>query len=229
MSQARIQQHTDAHATRVARLQRGVYGAVQAPVLPRGRIVLHDLPSYTESHWVVRSWSQHKTLEGVPARCFYTGVPLTLATVLDRDPRRAPWLPTRDHLVPLRRQVPGMPAVGPQHATAQVLSANVVNVTLGLAPLLVRLKIRSWLRTVPFDPDDLSTDAGNNLRWVVIDMINDFRILGRLPWSRDAHGQWWDPEISRPFMARMHAAESAFLDLDLHARQAFIETHRWTF
>ena len=108
-------------------------------------------------------------------------------------------------------------------------TSNIVNKTIGLAPLPVRLKIREWLTTTSFDREDLSVEAGQNLRWIVIDMLNEFRINGRFPWSRKISGAFWYPEISTPLMNKWHKMEYEFLLLREDDRDSYINSFSWQF
>jgi hypothetical protein len=136
---------------------------------------------------------------------------------------------TRDHLVPARRFVSNQPRIFINYTSAKIWSARIVNLTLGLSPLPVRLKIRQWLQTVNFDRTDCSPESGANVRWIIVDMLDTFRIQGRYPWSLNSQGQWWYPELSEPFMNRMWKMEQEFLGLDSLGREQWIQKFCWNF
>ena len=234
----RQDKHEEHKVTRNDRFSRGVYGEVKKPVIPKGVIGIWDPPGYVSSR---RTASHSSTVlnDGIDRRldlrCFYTGVlcdppPARPPLGWNHDPRILPWLGSRDHLVPARRNVPGCPVVVGDHRTSLVWSSNVANVTLGLSPLPVRLTIRRWMLTVPVDRNDRSVDAGMNMRWLIISMLEEFRIKGRYPWSRDGMGRWWYPEISQPFMERAWKLEHEFLMLgDDCRRDQWIREMSWRF
>ncbi len=227
--------HDNAKSARNARFALGVYGVVRKPFLQSGAVVVHEPPGYLASRRTARSaadWLRDGVDRKLDFRCFYSSIPCKPTPSLlglVRDPVRAPFLPTRDHLVPMRRNIPGSPLNPGIHPSTLVWTANIVNTTLGLAPLLVRLKIRQWLMTSPFDREDVSAGSGANVRWVIIDMLDSFRVHRRYPWSRAPDGTWWNPAVSEPFMRRMWAAELRFLTLGEDGREKFIKDLRWQF
>ena len=232
--------HETIREERAARFARGVVGVVQRVRLDPHPGFFAEPPAYQQS---ARTASQviAQRRDGVDRkldlRCFFTGVtcdPTPTGAGANRDPRLQPWLGTRDHLVPLRRGVVGAPdGLSTAAQTSLVWSSNVANITLGLAPLLVRLTIRRWLQTMPFDRNDTSAEAGMRVRWILIELLDHFRmrpIGGWYPWSRmEGTEAWWDPSLQVPFMARMWEQEAAFLALDPKGRDAFIEGLRWQF
>lgn len=229
--------HDEHKVTRNDRLASGVYGEVRKPVIPNGITGIWETPSYVSSR---KTSSYSSTVlndqinRKLDLRCFYTGVvcdpsPACPPTGWSHDPRCLPWLGTRDHLVPARRNVPGCP-ISIKYQTSLVWSSNVANVTLGLSPLPVRLTIRRWLLTVPIDRKDRSVDAGMNMRWLIISMLDEFRIKGRYPWSRNRTGRWWYPEISQPFMERVWKLEQEFLQItNDNERDRWIQQMIWRF
>lgn len=146
----------------------------------------------------------------------------------NHDCKILPWMGTRDHLVPIRRGVPD--AIDQAHlSSSMVWTSNVVNQTIGLAPFPIRLKIREWISTTSFDRNDLSIESGNNLRWIVINMLDEFRIKGRFPWSRNANGYYWYPSISIPLMTKWSKMELEFLSLNDLERDQYIKSFVWYF
>ena len=83
--------------------------------------------------------------------------------------------------------------------------------------------------TIPYDRNDRSTEAGMNMRWLIIKLLDDFRINGRYPWSRNPNGNWWYPEVSEPLMRRWYDMERGFMALDANARDAWIRNFTWQF
>lgn len=165
-------------------------------------------------------------------RCFYTGVILTYMVpprYSSYSPSTHPWIGSKDHLVPARRRIPNCPIVLSKYKDTRIWSSYVVNVTLGLVPLPIRLKIRQWLRTAQYDKDDTSVEAGENMRWLIVDMINDFRINGKYPWSRKGNGSWWYPNVSNPLMEKWWKMELDFLELDEEKRNDWIENFVYHF
>jgi hypothetical protein len=229
--------HSDAKESRNRRFGEKIYGVVHAPVIPKGVIGAWDPPTYLQS----RRTSMHSATvlnDGIDRkldlRCFYTGVvcdppPAKPESGWNMDPKLIPWMGTRDHLVPARRDVPGCPIDLSKHRSTLVWSSHMANVVFGLTPLLVKLKIRQWMVTIPYDRDDRSIWAGHNIKWLIINLLDDFRINGRYPWSRKHDGSWWYPRISEPFMARMWRAEERFLALDEDGRNRFIREFSWQF
>jgi hypothetical protein len=223
--------HAEEHARRARRLSSGVYGEVSLPVLPPGGCACDPL-TFRASARTAREIAAQRS-DGIDRRldlrCFFTGVRCDddPATGADRDARKLPWIGTRDHLVPARRDVPGaQPFAG---RPALVWASNVANVTLGLAPLHVRLKVREWLSAAPYDRDDRSVEAGMNMRWLIIHYLDFFRVGGRYPWSRDADGRWWNPAFSAPFMARAMDMEARFLSLGDAGRDLWVRKFDWSF
>jgi hypothetical protein len=51
------------------------------------------------------------------------------------------------------RAVPGTPFQQGTFSPMMICASNIANVSLGLAPLLVRLEIREWLSAAPYDRD----------------------------------------------------------------------------
>jgi hypothetical protein len=229
--------HCEHKVARAQRFDAKVYGEVQQPVLPKNVIGVWDPPGYRAAAFTARH--RATTLnDGIDRkldmRCFYTGIPCWSGPVhpppnWDMDARKLPFLGTRDHLIPARRHVSNRPQRGQIHNPPIVWSSNIANVTLGLAPLAVRLKIRSWLMTAPYDRTDVSVAAGNNLRWLIISYMDHFRIQGRYPWSRNRDAGWWMPEIQEPFMQRMYRMEDQFQALDGDERETWINHLDWRF
>lgn len=228
--------HEEHKKERGLRFNKQIYGVVREPIIPKGVIEVWNPPTYLAA----RRTANHSTTsmrDQIPRlldmRCFYTGVlceppPMKPLIGWNQDARVLPWLGTRDHLVPARRHVPRCHVVS-QYPTTLVWSSNVVNATLGLSPLLVRLKIRQWLMTIPFDRNDNSVEAGLNMRWLIIKLVNEFRIEGRYPWSRNSYGEWWNPNISIPFIKRMGKVELEFLLLNDSDRNEWIKHLNWNF
>ena len=233
--------HRTEKVKRAERLSKGVYGEVGTPVIGPEPVAV-DPPSYFASSRTYRSIRSSRDCGWPPTfstPCFYTGVespPMNPRDpITNFDPRLVPWLGTRDHIPPLRRSLAA--AAGQdvevvdfsRRQPAFVWSSYVANATLGLVPLPVRLKIREWLSTSDFDRADTSVEAGNNVRWLIIRMIDEFRIGKRLPWSRDEHQRWWDPDLQRPFMRHMAAFEQRFLDADEQGRDRMVRDFEWRF
>lgn len=232
--------HETIREERAARFARGILGQVTRVRLPPVPGFVADPPVYRQA---ARAASQvvSQRRDGVDRkldlRCFFTGVacdPNPTRDGTNRDPRLQPWLGTRDHLVPLRRGVAGAPpelAIAAQ--TSIVWASNVANITLGLAPLLVRLTIRRWLMTIPFDRNDTSVEGGTQVRWIMIELLDHFRMrpFGEwYPWSRvEGTDSWWDASIQAPFMRRMWQEEARFLALEPGQRESYIEALRWQF
>lgn len=232
----RVDIHEEHKKERGLRFNKQVYGIVHEPIIPKGVVGVWDPPTYLAARRTANQ-STISMKDQIPRmldmRCFYTGVlckpPPTKPPVgWNQDARVLPWLGTRDHLVPARRHVPGCGQIS-QYPTTLVWSSNVVNATLGLAPLLVRIKIRQWLMTIPFDRDDNSLESGLNMRWLIIKLVNEFRIEGRFPWSRNSHGDWWNPNISVPFIKRIREKELEFLLLNENDRDTWIKKFNWQF
>lgn len=224
--------HDEEKLRRAERLDRGVYGVVQAPVLPPWP-GCDDPPGYLDARNAGLAVKRAKggSAIGADLRCFYSGVLSPPdPSPGDRDARKRPWAGTRDHLVPLRRGVPtwlgGTEGLRPD---ALAWSSAVANTTLGLAPLAVRLRVREWLSADGFDRSDTSVEAGGNLRWLVIRHLDAFRWKGRYPWSRRPDGTFWDPGFSLPFMRDMEAMEKAFLRRTQEERDAWIRNFDWRF
>jgi hypothetical protein len=236
MSHRQHEVHQHHKRIRSQRLSEGVYGVVHKPTLPSNVIGIWIPPSYAHSHMLAQQPTA-KHHDGVDrhwdSRCFYSGVNITAAPSVpprgwNTDARKMPWLGTRDHLVPRRRHVHS--EVQTQNYTSSLVwCSNVVNVTLGMAPLLVRLKIRQWLMTTPYDRHDVSVAAGLNMRWLIIHYLDWFRIEGRYPWSRRERGDWWNPEVQQLFMQRMWHKEREFLTLSQADRDAYVHNFRWQF
>jgi hypothetical protein len=237
VSARRRAKHDEAKESRNQRFGEKIYGVVHEPVIPTGIIGIWDPPDYLRSR---RTASHSSTVmnDGIDRRldlrCFYTGVacyppPARPPVGWNHDPRKEPWLGTRDHLVPARRDVPGCPIIVGKHPSTLVWSSNMVNVIFGLTPLAIKLKIRGWMKTIPYDRSDTSVEAGNNIKWLLIKLLDEFRINGRYPWSRRQDGKWWFPEISDPFMARMWKMEQEFLSLDEESRNLWISKFSWQF
>lgn len=116
-----------------------------------------------------------------------------------------------------------------KNVSTTVICANVVNRTLRISPLLIRLKIRQWLQTISFPRKDPSLEDGEKLRWIIVELLEHFRINGYHPWSRKPDGTFWDPEISIPFMTRMQKVEEAFTKMSDRERNTYIATFDWQF
>ena len=189
------QRHFEHKLKRHDRLAHGVYGTTHDPVIPKGVIGLWEPPSYLTSRHTVK-FRRSLVHSNIDWRCFYSNVicpPLkNLKPKFNHDSNITPWMGTKDHLVPLRKGLDDRVDLA-YLPSSLVWTSNIVNKTIGLAPLPVRLKIREWLTTTSFDREDLSVEAGQNLRWIVIDMLNEFRINGRFPWSRKISGAFWYP------------------------------------
>lgn len=235
-SAMRRRTHEEMKLERAARFARNVYGQKQpTPQFPAVPGFIYEPPSYVQSMRAARL-ARHPDANFLllDKRCFFTGVMADDVRVGHEniDPRLRPWIGTRDHLVPMRRNVPGEPSeIADKAHTTTVWSCHVANVTLGLAPLLVRLTMRRWLMTIPFDREDRSVENGNRLRWTIINLMDEFRLEGRFPWSRKegVSAAWWNPAISEPFMQRMWEAERHFISLDHRSRERFIDTLSWRF
>lgn len=214
------------------RLENGIYGITQDPVLLKDIIGYWEPPSYLDSRQALKN-RKHQCYINSDYRCFYLGVNCNYIQNrpinLNHDPKLMPWLATKDHLVPIRRSVAELAIDVGKYPPATVLSSNIANVTFGLSPLPVRLKIREWLSTSAYDRNDTSVAAGNNLRWLIIKMLNDFRINGRFPWSRTKNGTWWYPQISEPWMIRCCRMEQEFLELNEKDRDLWIKKFVWNF
>jgi hypothetical protein len=228
-SEAKIHQH---HVDkRNIRLKNNIYGEVQAPSLPKDVIMYVEPPSYLAARATAKK-NNAILNDGIDRRldmrCFYSSMPCHPGPThrpfqWNSDPKVLPLLGTRDHIVPARRHVPNCPIDINKYQTTTVWSANMVNVTLGLTPMPIRLKIRQWLMAAPFSRDDTSLEACANIRWLIIDMLSDFRINGRYPWSRNEHGKWWDPSISIPLMSKWWKMEIEFLTLSEIERNKWID------
>lgn len=83
--------------------------------------------------------------------------------------------------------------------------------------------------TTAIDREDRSMAAGENMKWLIISMLDEFRLNGRYPWSRKPDGSWWYPDISKPFMERMLHLEQEFLALGGKDRDAWISGLTWRF
>lgn len=229
----------DAHAqARARRFAQGVYGEVKSPHIPQGEPVCYSPVSYLESRRTcdkIKHQIRDRMDRKLDLRCFFTGVQLTPAPAHNQgpawcaDPKLNPWMGTRDHLVPARRNVKNQPQVYHNYNSSLVWCGNMVNVTLGLAPLMVRLKIRQWLQTVRIPRQSPSAQDTENLRWLLIHYMDHFRINGRYPWSRNSLGAWWYPEYSEPFMHRMWNLEEQFLQMSDVDRDAWINKFQWQF
>ena len=229
--------HEQHKQQRHQRLNSGVYGTVHTPVIEPGDPVLHHTPSYTASRHTsnqIRFQIRDGVDRKLDMRCFYTGIELSAfpkdpPSGWNHDPQLQPWLGTRDHLVPARRAVEGQPRTFVNYASTQVWCSNLVNVTLGLTPLVVRLKLRCWLRTVRIRRDCPSLLDAQNLRWWLIHSLDSFRIQGRFPWSRNSQQQWWNRDISEPLMQRWWFMEQQFLALNEQQRDQWIQNFDWQF
>jgi hypothetical protein len=225
--------HEGHKARRAERLDGGTYGHVWPAYVGCPRSVALPAPSFLESQADLRR-ARDAWYSGVqpspPLRCFYSGFRVGTQTrkapVRDFDPRKVPLLGTKDHLIPVRRNHPDAPPYDPRGAVV-VPSAHAVNATLGLAPMAVRLHVRRCLEWFAFDREETSDAAGLNLRWLIIRLIDAFRIDGRLPWSRRLDGTYWLGETSRTFMDEMFAFEQAFVVTGRRDRHTFVETAVW--
>lgn len=225
------QKHFEHKLKRNDRFAQGIYGVVQEPIISKDILGFWDPPSYLSSRHTVK-YRRASFTSGIDWRCFYSGVvcspPVNLKSHANHDSKVMPWMGTKDHLVPLRKGLNDR--VDLSHlSTSLVWTSNVINQTIGLAPLPVRLKIREWLSTTAFDRNDLSIESGQNLRWIIIDMLNEFRINGRFPWSRKLSGAFWYPEISGPLMQKWHKMEYEFLLLNEYDRDQYIKSFVWQF
>lgn len=227
-------------STRQARLTNGIYGIIKQPILNKGNITFNELPTYYQSHTTsYRVGARMFKNSDIPInqlldlRCFYTGIVCSPASIdlskVNHSATAMPWLGTKDHLVPARRGVKNCPIDLGKFNDSKVWCSNVINVTLGLVPLPIRLKIRQWLMTAQYDKNDTSIEAGENMRWILINMIQDFRINDRLVWSRKADDNWWYPEISTPLMDKWWKMELEFLSLDHDRRNDWVENFVYHF
>lgn len=232
-----FEEHEHHKQKRNERFEKKIYGEIKEPIIPKNIIGIWDPPTYLQARKTSNT-SAKMMNSGINLnlnyKCFYTGIectppPYNPLIGVNMDPRILPWIGTRDHLVPARRDVIGCPFEVSKYPTTLSWSSNVANITLGLAPLLVRLKIRQWMMTIPFSREDTSIEAGNNVRWLIIKLINEFRIHGRYPWSRKINGDWWYPDISVPFMDRMWKTELEFLNLSEEDRNIWIKKFNWQF
>lgn len=227
-----LHKHLRHKTVRHERLNNGIYGTIQEPVIPTGIIGYWEPPSYLKSRESIKN-KKHIIRNTYDDRCFYLGVKCYFIqhrpSNLNHSAILMPWLATKDHLVPVRRSIVSSSVDISKYPPATVLTSNIANVTLGLSPLPVRLKIREWLSTRPYDRNDNSVVAGNNLRWLIIKMLDDFRINGRFPWSRTKHGTWWYPDISEPWILRCYKMEKEFLELKDNDRDTWIKNFVWNF
>jgi hypothetical protein len=214
------------------RFENNVYGVVQTPVIPKNVIGFWEPPTYLLSRRTLK-YKKYNNYINVDTRCFYLGIRCNYAQNkscnFKHDPKIMPWLATKDHLVPVRRHISSLSIDVSKYPPATVLSSNIANTTLGLAPLPVRIKIREWLSTSPYDRDNVSIESGNNLRWLIINMLDHFRVNGRFPWSRNKNGTWWYPDISEPWMLRCNKMEKEFLELNDNDRDMWIKKFVWNF
>jgi len=212
------------------RFAQGVYGEIQKPIISKNIIGLWEPPSYYSSRNTIKYKKFH--LPTIDYRCFYSSVVCLPVThkreKWNHDSKVMPWMGTKDHLVPIRRGVPESMSLS-NFGSSLVWTSNVVNQTIGLAPLPIRLKIREWLTTTAFDRNNLSVESGANLRWIIIDMLEEFRIKGRFPWSRNSLGLFWYPSISNPLMDKWYKMEKDFLTLNETERDQYIKNFCWYF
>lgn len=210
------------------RFSKGIFGKVEEPVIQKNIIGYWEQPTYLASADACAHLQRYKKTGHIACindyRCFYTGVRCLpgLKTLNDYDPRKVPWVGNKDHLVPKRRFM-NCPIDYGSYKPPYVWSCNVANSTLGAVPLPIRLKIRQWLSTTYFPRDDLSIENGLNIKWIIISMLQDFKIKDRYPWSRKLDKTWWYPEISEPLMKKWWAQEKEFLELDNDGRNNWIE------
>jgi hypothetical protein len=226
---------------RAERFSRGVFGKPgRANITPVPGFSIVDPPDYeTSRRAALRGKADLFASDRDDWRCFFTGVLCDTSPVPVGEQRAATQIPfqlTRDHLVPVRRGV-ALLANAPKPPSDRnrrdlVVASAIVNETLRDAPLLVRLKLRDWLMTVPFDRNDRSIAMGENIRWLVVEMLSHFKYRGFLMWSRkhEASGdRWWFPDLQAPFMERMFDAERQFLALNVEERCQFIKNNDWLF
>ena len=222
---------------RYDRFDKGIYGEILQPVVQKGVIAYYEPPTYLNSRNTVKRYNYeiNNSIDlSLDKRCFYTGIvswadPKNVSTGYSQDPKIIPWMGTKDHLVPARRFVPNCPIVIGNYNCTKVWCSNIANVTLGLVPLPIRLKIRNWLSTTPYPRDDISIEAGHNIKWLIISMLDDFRINGRYPWSRNKEGKWWYPNISEPLMKKWWKMEIEFLSLNDEERNKWINNFVYQF
>lgn len=223
--------HLEHKTKRSNRLTHGIYGEVKQPIIEKNVIGLWEPPSYISSGHTVKF---RKAIfdENIDWRCFYSGVLCSQLVKLkihcDDNLKLMPWLGTKDHLIPLRRGISGQLDIN-RFPVALVWSSQIVNQTLGLTPFPIRLKIREWLSTTSFDRNDSSIEAGQNLKWIIVNMLDEFRIKGRFPWSRKLSGAYWHPEISTHLMQNWHKMETSFLSLNEKDRDQYIKSFSWQF
>jgi hypothetical protein len=238
MSIKKSKQVHDLHKNkRHNRLDNQIFGIIHKPIIIKNESFVCDLPSYTNSKQTsqkIRSQTTSRVYRNLDMRCFFTGTQLTPPPLIqpngwNHDSRLLPWLGTRDHLVPARRDMQQCPFDFRKYPSSKVWCSNVVNVTLGLVPLPVRLKLRQWLQTDYWDRNNPNLEDGTNLRWLIIHYLDHFRMNGRYPWSRNKHGCWWYPEISQPFMNHMCQMELEFLKLNHEDRNLWINKFDWRF
>jgi hypothetical protein len=226
--------HEQAKEIRAKRFAEGIYGVVQKPDLISRPDFVYEPPGFVEQtrvrslHGLLTKMEGQSNWRPPPLRCFYTGVIL-------RQPDTSipnhlqPWLNSKDHIVPVRRDIPGVPLDIKKVYMCSVRAASVVNGALGVAPMLVRLMIRRWLSTVPFERDEPDARTAHNVRWTVINMMDHFRHRERFPWSRNVYGSLWYPEC-QAFVDQMWKAEAAFLDLKTdQERDEYYRTVTWQF
>jgi hypothetical protein len=223
--------HLEHKTKRSNRLTHGIYGEVKQPIIEKNVIGLWEPPSYIASGYTVK-FRKASFDKNIDWRCFYSGVlcsqPVKLKPYCNDNSKLMPWLGTKDHLIPLRRGCDEKIDIN-RYPVALVWSSQIVNQTLGLAPFLIRLKIREWLSTTPFDRNDSSIDAAQNLKWIIINMLDEFRIKGRYPWSRKLSGAYWYPEVSIPLMQKWYDMETTFLLLNENDRDQYIKSFAWQF
>lgn len=232
MKQRRLD-HDEAKVTRFKRFASGVYGVVQKPDRPYSPDFHHEPPGFVEQDRVHALHGLRFKMEGEnpwqppPFRCFYTGVVLR-ASDQSYPAHLQPWLNSKDHIVPVRRDIPGVPLDIQKVYMCSVRCASVANGALGVAPMLVRLTIRRWMSTIRFERDEPDERTAHTVRWTIINLMNDFRHRERFPWSRDPAGNLWYPEC-QAFVERMWKIEAHFLGLDTAQRDEFCRTFVWQF
>lgn len=224
-------------------LQRKSEGKVGQSILPvfiRGvEPRTYDVPCYKDSNLTakfhnktVAKRKRQNFIGRVDNRCFFTGVKMeayaeTIGKIVFAE---SPWGGTRDHLVPTRKNYPleWRQREILNQPISTIWCAHIVNRTFNQAPMPVKLKIRQWLSTTHFDRNT-SYEAGINVKWIVVSMLDEFRYKNRLLWAfDDVPGEYLNPE-SKNFMTKMHAMEREFLALDTNDRNDYINHFHWNF
>ena len=221
---------------RDVRFENQIYGIVQNPIIPKNIIGFWEPPSYIDSRLIIKS-NRKQLLElsnivNLNLRCFYTGVSCQIHNE-DKsggNPIHIPWFGTKDHLVPARRDIRYYnPNKNLDTSQTIIWSSYIVNNIFKSTPMMIKLKVRQWLKTIPYDRNDVSVTAGLNMKWLIIKLLDEFRIDKRYPWSCKFNGSWFNPDISEPFMNRMLNFEREFLLLTDEEQNTWISNFNWQF